>query len=228
MKYIIYYRVSTKRQGIHGLGMDAQTKMVQDYINANPGQILGEYREVESGRKKNRPELKKALAHAKLGHATLIIAKLDRLARNVAFIANLRESGVEFICCDQPHATKFTIHILAAVAEQEVDMIRERTKAALAAYKARGGLLGAKHPNYKPISLEVRARAQKLGSEANKTAAITTYQDVLPMMAAARRAGDSYAKIASHLNRMSWPTRCGKTWTATQVMRVLKRAESLP
>ena len=142
MKIIAYYRVSTKQQGESGLGLEGQVATVAAYARGQGAEVLKTYREVESGKRADRPELAKALAHARRSRATLVIAKLDRLARNVHFLSGLMESNVDFIACDNPHANKLTIHILAAVAEDEAQRISARTKAALAAYRARGGLLG--------------------------------------------------------------------------------------
>src|SRR3954466_11391511 len=137
-KWVAYYRVSTAKQGASGLGLEAQREAVAGYLNGGNWQLAAEFTEVESGRKNDRPELAKALAMCRRIGATLIIAKLDRLARNVAFVSNLMESGVEFVAADFPQANRLTIHILAAVAEHEREMISARTKAALAAAKARG------------------------------------------------------------------------------------------
>ncbi len=142
IKYVAYYRVSTQRQGRSGLGLEAQRRAVRDYLDGNGTRVLAEFVEVESGAKSDRPELAKALAACRVHGATLVIAKMDRLARNVAFISNLMESGVEFTAVDFPQANRLTVHILAAVAEHERDMISERTKAALAAAKRRGVKLG--------------------------------------------------------------------------------------
>ncbi len=142
MKAISYIRVSTRKQARSGLGLEGQQAAVADFIRQNKARPLAEYRETESGKSKSRPELLKAMAHARRSGATLVVAKLDRLARNVAFLSALMESGVPFVCCDYPSATPLTIHILAAVAEDEARRISERTKAALRAYKRRGGVLG--------------------------------------------------------------------------------------
>ena len=139
-RYIAYYRVSTARQGRSGLGLEAQKQAVQAHLNGQ--KPISEFVEVESGRRNDRPKLAEALAACRVHKATLIIAKLDRLARNVAFVSSLMEAGVEFQACDFPQANRLTIHILAAVAEHEARMISERTRAALAAAKARGTVLG--------------------------------------------------------------------------------------
>ncbi len=142
MSFVAYLRVSTDKQGIRGLGIDAQQAAVTRFVGASRGRLLARYVEVESGKRAERPELQQALDHAKQARATLLIAKLDRLSRNVAFISRLLESGVDLLCCDMPQANRLTLHILAAVAEHERQAISERTKAALAAAKARGNPAG--------------------------------------------------------------------------------------
>ena len=140
MPYVAYYRVSTLQQGKSGLGLTAQQQLVKAFVKEDA--VLGEFVEVESGKKATRPQLRAAVQLAKSQGAVLVIAKLDRLSRNVAFIASLMESGVEFVACDQPQANKFTLHIFAALAEQERDMISERTRRALKVLKAQGQVLG--------------------------------------------------------------------------------------
>ena len=141
MLFVTYLRVSTDRQSRSGLGLEAQRKAVADYV-AGKGAIVAEYVETESGKRADRPQLACALAEAKQLGAVLLIAKLDRLARSVAFIANLLESGVEIAAADMPEANRFLLHVMAAVAEHEAQAISDRTRAALAAAKARGVALG--------------------------------------------------------------------------------------
>jgi DNA invertase Pin-like site-specific DNA recombinase len=146
-KFVAYFRVSTDRQGKSGLGLDAQRQAVMSYLDGGRWTLVAEFTEVESGKRDdNRPQLAAAIAACKRQKARLVIAKLDRLSRNLAFIAALMESGVEFVAVDNPHMNKLTIHILAAVAEHEREMISERTKAALQAAKARGKVLGNPQP----------------------------------------------------------------------------------
>jgi len=141
-KFIAYYRVSTERQGQSGLGLEAQQAAVEDYLDGGSWELIESYTEIESGKRNDRPELARAMAACKKHKATLVIAKLDRLARNVAFVAGLMESGVDFVAADNPHANKLMVHLLAAFAEHERDQISARTKAALGAAKARGVQLG--------------------------------------------------------------------------------------
>src|SRR5713101_1321482 len=166
--FVAYLRVSTARQGQSGLGLEAQRAAVEAFARQHGGAIVASYVEVETGKRSDRPELAKALGMARKGKATLLIAKLDRLARNVAFIANLMDSGVDFLACDQPFASRLTLHILAAVAEDEARRISERTKAALQAAKARGRKLGS------PIAAKTAARARAARSRYAAKANATT------------------------------------------------------
>src|SRR6516162_271646 len=185
---IAYYRVSTKRQGESGLGLDGQKAAVEAYARQSGARILASYREVESGKLAERPELARALAHALRSKATLVVAKLDRLARNVAFLSALMRSGVDFVCCDNPHANKLTIHILAAVAEDEAERISARTKAALQAAKARGVKLGSARPNHWKGKEEARraglARGRAVAAKVISRNAAEAYADLLPTMKA--------------------------------------------
>ena len=169
MQFVTYLRVSTDRQGKSGLGLEAQRKAVVDHV-AGKGQIAAEFVEVESGKKNDRPQLARALAEAKRIGAVLLIAKLDRLARNVAFIANLLESGVEIAAADMPEANRFLLHVMAAVAEHEARMISDRTRAALAAAKARGAALGWAIPS----RAEEQRQAARKGAVRNVQKAVAT------------------------------------------------------
>lgn len=140
--YVSYLRVSTQRQGISGLGIEAQRAAVKQYVVRSGGKLLQEYVEIETGSGKARPILVQSISLCRRAKAILLIAKLDRLARNVAFVSSLMESGVEFVAADAPYANRLMIHILAAFAEHERTLISERTKAALAAARERGVLLG--------------------------------------------------------------------------------------
>lgn len=207
--YVAYYRVSTDKQGERGLGMDAQRAAVSRYL-AGRGQLLSEYTEVESGRRHtNRPELLAALDECRKRRATLVIAKLDRLARNVHFISGLMNSDVEFVAVDMPTASKITIHILAAVAEHEREMISIRTKDALAAAKARGQKLG--NPNA-PAAAKL-ARAAK-----NDT---PPPPEVITIMYEKKQQGKGLREIARELNRLSIRTPRGCQWYASTVRTAL-------
>lgn len=224
MKYVPYYRVSTKDQGDSGLGLDAQRKAVRDFTH---GASLRSFTEVESGKTAARPELVKAMALAKRAGATLVVAKLDRLSRNVAFLSALMESGVQFVCCDNPNANRLTLHILVAVAEEEARLISERTRKALAALKDRGVKLGGARPECRGnLSREAAKRGRKVGAERMRAKAIEAYADLLPEIQRRRTAGESFAAIAAALNADGHTTRTGAAWTKTQVFYVLGRVPS--
>ncbi len=222
-KFVAYYRVSTAKQGASGLGLEAQQAAVRAYLNGGSWKMVAETVEVESGKKNDRPKLSEALALCRVHNATLIIAKLDRLARNVAFISNLMEAGVEFTAVDFPQANRLTIHILAAVAEHEASMISTRTKVALAAAKARGTRLGSP-------TKEIASRASE-GAAASvvvRTAKATKRaSDLLPIIRDVQAAGhNSLRKIAAVLNERGIPTARGGEWSAVQVQRVIGLAEA--
>lgn len=212
---VAYYRVSTTKQGASGLGLEAQTAMVLTYANANALAITDSFTEVESSKTKDRAQLTAALDRARSSGAVLLIAKLDRLSRNVAFVSALMEAKVDFIAVDMPTANKLTIHLLAAMAEQEAGAISERTKAALAARKARGLTMGT------PANLTPQARAQ--GPAAQRQAAIDVMQQAAGLARVLRARGDTLRAIADHLNKDGFRTRQGKRWSATQVKRILDR-----
>ena len=211
MKFVAYYRVSTDRQGKSGLGLDAQREAVLSFATSRGGVVVEEFTEIESGKRNDRPQLAAALAVAKAQGATLAIAKLDRLARNVAFIANLMEGGADFVAVDMPQANRLTLHILAAVAEHEREMISKRTREALKAAKARGVRLG----NPDPLP------AQRLGSAANQVRADEFRATVRPLVLQLRRSGLSYRQIANELNRRAVRSAHAKQWYAAQVRAVL-------
>jgi DNA invertase Pin-like site-specific DNA recombinase len=218
---VIYRRVSTREQGNSGLGLEAQQAAIDVHVRQSGVKVVGTYTEVESGKCADRPELKRAIAHAKRGRATLVISKLDRLARNVAFTSALMESGVPFVCCDNPHANTLTIHILAAVAEEEAKQISRRTRDALAAYKARGGKLGGQLPQCRNLSPEARQRGARRAGEVASLAAAEAYADLADDVRRWRRGGLSLQAIADRLNEQGHTTRRGKPWNKVQVARVL-------
>lgn len=214
-KFVAYYRVSTKRQGDSGLGLDAQRQAVLDYLNGGKWELVAEYTDVESGADDGRPELVRAIDHTKRCRATLVIAKLDRLSRKVSFVSSLMDSGVRFVAVDNPSANELTINILAAVAQEERRLISQRTKAALAAAKRRGATLG------NPRLSEARTAAQ----EARQVGADRFASNVIPVIRQVQAAGcTSLRCIATALNARGIKTRRGTSWTAAAVSRVVARA----
>lgn len=213
-KYIGYVRVSTERQGASGLGIEAQLESVRRYTRQQNGELVTVYTEVETGKGVNalekRPVLKEALEHCKDIGATLIVAKLDRLARSVAFIANLMESGASFVACDNPTANELTVHILAAVAQAEVRAISTRTKEALERAKARGVKLGSPIGWNNVNGLRVK--------DANAFA-----ETIRPVITKFYNDGLSLKAIASELNNKGVKTSTGKEWSKLQVKRVVER-----
>lgn len=217
-RLVSYARVSTARQGASGLGLEAQRAAVAAYAAGGRHALVAEYVEVESGRRDDRPQLQAALAACRLHRATLVIAKLDRLARNVRFIAGIMDSGVDFVACDMPHANRLTLHLMAAMAEHEATAISERTKAALAATKARGVRLGnprgAEH-------LRTGCREAAARSAAVRQQAKADLQSQLRPLVASfeERELTSSAAIARALNRRGVPSPTGSLWYRQQVLR---------
>jgi DNA invertase Pin-like site-specific DNA recombinase len=218
-----YMRVSTKGQGESGLGIEAQRTAIDAYARQNGATLTMCYVEVESGKRSDRPELAKALAHARRNKATLVAAKIDRLARNVAFLSALMESKVPFVACDNPHANRLTIHILAAVAEAEAAAISDRTKRALAAYKARGGKLGAELPQCRNLTADAQRKGAARAAAARSRNAAEAYADLAPTMKTWRTDGMTLEGIAAKLNGEGHTTRRGRPWNPVQVARVLNR-----
>jgi DNA invertase Pin-like site-specific DNA recombinase len=219
-RFVSYLRVSTARQGASGLGLEAQRAAVTGYLNGGDWTLVQEVVEVESGKRIDRPGLGDAIRLCRKHRATLVIAKLDRLARNVAFISKLMESGVEFVAVDMPQANRFVVHILAAVAEQEAEAISKRTKAALAAAKARGTRLGGRRVSAERFA-EIGAAARQVRTEkADKRAA-----ELLPEIRSIQAEGaQSLRQIAAGLNERNIATVRGGEWSAVQVQRVLTAA----
>jgi DNA invertase Pin-like site-specific DNA recombinase len=219
--FVAYYRVSTQKQGRSGLGLEAQKRAVRDHLNGGDWRLVDEHTEVESGKRSDRPKLAAALAACRVHGATLIIAKLDRLARNVHFISGLMESKVDFVAVDFPQANRLTVHILAAVAKHEAKAISDRTKAALAAARRRGAKLGGVREGHKPFT----AKARALGPKVMAARARDRAADLGPTVAALQSAGaTSLRAIAAELNARRIPTASGTgTWQAQQVRRVLAR-----
>jgi len=214
-----YYRVSTDKQGRSGLGLEAQREAVSRHVASAAGTVIDEFEEIESGKRNDRPKIAAALGACRARHATLIIAKLDRLARNVAFVSNLMESDVDFVACDNPFATRLTIHILAAVAEHEREMISARTIAALAAAKARGVKLG--NPRG---AAHLRGLGNPAGVAALKRGAMTRAEGLRATIEAIRAEGVVSANgIAGRLNEREIATPRGGRWSARTVSDVLAR-----
>ena len=224
-RFIPYYRVSTKRQGESGLGLEAQQVDVSKLIAEREGIEIAHYTEIETGKNSERPELEKAIAHAKLSNATLVVAKLDRLARNVAFTSALMEAGIPFVCCDCKEANRFTLHILAAVAEEEARKIGERTKKALAAAKARGVKLGSSRVGHWKGREHLRGFKKATEKSATKRRRETDrkYAHLVPVLIAMRTSRHTMAEIAAWLNDNGHFTRGGKSYTEAAVWRLFKR-----
>jgi DNA invertase Pin-like site-specific DNA recombinase len=222
-RFVAYYRVSTARQGRSGLGLEAQQQAVREHLNGGRWELAAEFTEVESGKRSDRPKLVEALKACRLRGAKLIIAKLDRLARNVAFISNLMESGVEFEAVDFPQANRLTIHIMAAMAEHEAKMISERTKAALAAAKRRGVKLGGDR------GVRLSGDARRAGSAANAAIARARASDLSATVRELQAAGcESLRAIAEGLDARGIPAARGGKWSAVQVSRLLARLDPGP
>ncbi|SEH34295.1 Site-specific DNA recombinase [Methylobacterium sp. 275MFSha3.1] len=216
-RFVAYYRVSTARQGRSGLGLEAQQAAVRGHLNGGTWSLVAEVIEVESGKRADRPKLAEALRLCRLHRATLMIAKLDRLARNVAFVSALMEAGVDFVAVDFPQANRLTVHILAAVAEHEAKAISDRTKAALAAAKARGVKLGGDRGHMPTIAPRGYAAslAVRQGKAADRAA------NLLPVIAEIRSAGaTSLQAVADALNARGIPTARGGVWGPTQIRRI--------
>jgi DNA invertase Pin-like site-specific DNA recombinase len=218
---VVYYRVSTRQQKRSGLGLLAQQDSVQRYIKANPGRLLAEVTEIESGRSMVRPQLKEALRLCRVYNAKLVVARLDRLARSVSMIAGLLESDVDFIAADMPLANRFTIHILAAVAEYEARLISERTKAAFVAAKARGRKFGNPKPETQRFTHAARKARVRAERERSKKRAL----DFAPLLCQLRDQGQTINEIARYLTALGAPTaRGGKGWGHNTVRRMFEHA----
>lgn len=208
-KFIAYYRVSTAQQGKSGLGLEAQKAAVQAFLNGGKWEVLGEFTEVESGKRTNRPQLQAALAMCKKQKATLVIAKLDRLARNLHFISGLMEAKIDFVAADMPSANKMTVQIMAVFAEEEARAISARTKAALASAKARGVQLG-KHGA--TLGAMNHARASEGAASLRPIIEKLTSKGIQTPRA-----------IAEALNKQGVKTPQGKQWHRTSIIRLLSR-----
>lgn len=222
--FVGYYRVSTTKQGASGLGLEAQKEAVRAFIASRGGHLIESYTEIESGKVDDRPKLTEAMGRCRVHDATLVIAKLDRLSRDAAFLLRLQKEGARFVAADMPEANNLTIGLLAVVAQHEREMISARTKAALAAAKARGRKLGGRRTNT-TVTNEARAKAsQALQKRIQKR---TT--DLAPVVRGLQAEGvTSLNGLARALTERSIPTPLKtRTWTATQVGRLLKQIEAL-
>lgn len=222
-KFVSYIRVSTAKQGITGLGMDAQRDAITRYLNGGSWELIAEFAEVESGKNSNRVELQKALKRCQMTGATLVIAKLDRLSRDPDFLGMLMKAGTEFIACDMPEANKFMIRIMAALAEKEREMISQRTKSALQAAKAKGKTLG----NPANLNANAAAKGRQDGVKARKSKADDFAAHLSPVLGEYLNQGLSLRRIAEELNTNNFLTATGKVgkWTATAVRNVIARLD---
>lgn len=220
MRYVAYYRVSTQKQGKSGLGLEAQRKLIADFIAVNGGELVGEFTEVESGKRDDRQELLAAMKHADLVGGCLLVGKLDRLSRDLHFITSLQKSKVDFVVADMPGCDNFTINIYGALAQREREMIASRTKAGLAASKARGVKLGTN--NLKP---ELVKEASAKGVKAIKQNADNFAVKVLPVIVAMQKDNKSLRAIAKELDSLGVQTARGGRWTPTAVKNVIARVK---
>lgn len=217
-KYVAYLRVSTQKQGYSGLGLEAQREIIHNHLHDTT--LIAEFVEVESGRKSDRPKLKEALALCRKDGATLIVAKLDRLARSVSFLSNLLESDVEIVFCDFPQANKMVLHIISAISQYEAELIAARTKASLQAKKARGFKLG--NPEHllnkhkQAIQNSIRTCRVKADNNPNNKRAVA-------MLRILMKENRSYSEMASILNQEGFVTSRGCSFTKSTVYKLIKR-----
>ena len=220
IQYVAYLRVSTQKQGYSGLGLEAQREIIQNFLyDKNP---IAEYIEVESGRKtdKGRPKRKEALEVCRKTGAKLIVAKLDRLARNVAFLSQLLESDVDIVFCDFPQANKMVLHILAAISQYEAELVATRTKQALAAKKARGAVLG--NPDHLLENLD-SAIAKSVETNKRKAEENPNNKRAAAMLKVLAKEGKTLQEMADYLNEQGFTTSKGYKFTRSAVLVLLKR-----
>lgn len=219
-RYVAYYRVSTARQGRSGLGLEAQQQAVRDFLRSTGGSLAGEYTEVQSGKDNDRPQLAAALRACRAMRCTLLIAKLDRLSRNAAFLLTLQQSGVRFVAADMPEANELVVGVLAVMAQAERKAISDRTRAALAAAKRRGVRLG--NPRLRPGD----AASAALASAAAKMAAKQRAEELRDVVDSARKSGaTSLRAMADYLNGLQVQTPRGGRWVAASVRRLLAQLD---
>lgn len=218
-KFIAYYRVSTQKQGNSGLGLEAQRTDVSRFISKG-GELIKEFQDIESGKKNNRPNLIKAIEECKNQGATLLIAKLDRLSRNASFIFTLRDSKIDFICCDMPNANSVTIGIMAVLAQDERERISHRTKSALAELKSKGIKLGS------PENMTVEARMKGLETRKQNALENENNRKATALIISMKQGGKTFAQITRELNELGFKTRTGKKFQQNQVQILYKRTEN--
>jgi DNA invertase Pin-like site-specific DNA recombinase len=218
-KFIAYLRVSTTKQGKSGLGLEAQRKAVTDFLDGGKWQLVKEFVEIESGKKADRPQLMKAFQACRVFGAKLVIAKLDRLSRDAYFLLGLEKAGVDFVAADMPTANRLTVGIMAMVADEERRMISARTKAALAAAKARGVQLGGDR------GARLTAKQRAAGRAVQQEHARNRAADLVPIIKELHEAGfESLRAIAAALEERGIPTARGGKWSSVQVARLLEAA----
>jgi DNA invertase Pin-like site-specific DNA recombinase len=215
--FVAYYRVGG------GHDFDEQVRCVEDHARKVGGEVIKSYRDDETSKRPERPELRKALAYAKRKNAALVVATLQGLSRDVLFLKTLLDAGVDFVACDIPDANGDSVHILTALAEYDARVASQRSKRALAAYRAKGGKLGAARPEGRNLNAEARAKGARNGAKAVKAKADEAYRGLAPMMSRLRESGLTLQEIADRLNEAGHQTRRGHRWNAMQVSRVLKR-----
>ena len=214
--FVTYFRVSTEKQGRSGLGIEAQQAAVAGYLNGGSWKVLATFTEIESGKRNDRPQLAAAMAYCRITGAKLLIAKIDRLSRNAAFLLGLKDAGIRFVAADNPSANELTVGILAVVAQAEREAISERTKAALSAAKARGTILGG----FRGVMPPDPAKSH----EVRRAGAQRFYDAVRPMAADLRSKGMTLREIAATMQDRQIMTQNGGRWTANLVMKVLAPA----
>ncbi|SHH97383.1 recombinase family protein [Desulfofustis glycolicus] len=219
-RFVCYYRVSTDRQGNSGLGLDAQRQTVMDYLNGGHWEMVSEYTEVESGGKDDRPALKKAIRDCRLKNARLVVAKLDRLSRDLHFITSLSKAGVNFVIAEQPDMNELTVHIFSAMAQHERKLISQRTKAALEQAKKRGVKLG--NPCFAD-GKQIPGSGDTSAAREAKLRKAVDYAKSIREVIEDIGADKSLRQIAQELNSRGFKTIRGKDWSSTAVLRILKR-----
>ena len=222
-KFVLYLRVSTDKQGRSGLGLDAQKSAALQFLESHHGTLVSEFVEVESGKKSDRVELQRALAACRIHGAVLLVAKLDRLSRDAHFLLGLKESRIDFVCCDMPSANRLTVGILAMVAEEEARLISVRTKSALEAARQRGTKLGTP----RNLNATGRARGAAVSAKNRSRKAEVRAQDLQPVLAELAALGTvSLGGIAKALNMRGVPSPRGKEWHRGTVSRLLQRLQA--